>query len=337
MRKILVVLIGSVLAAPGISRADATTGAAFLKIDPSVRNQALGGAQPAYSFGSQAVGSNPANVSLLKGSGEAFASFSSLMDNSNYGSTALAIKAGSRAYAVSATQWSSGTMDRRDDTGAVTGKMSARDLALGFTVSQKLGHWRVGATGKGVQSSLAGYSSGWTPAADAGVSYLYKKSYWGLGISNAGAGLKYRGISEPLPTSVNGGVALAMGPATVIAGVTRWMKEKQTNSSLGMEYEISALTLRLGYRGATGTNLALKTHDTTYQLASDLAAGVGIAIRSLRIDYAVSMGAAEFGISHRVGVTWAWGMPAKKAASPSVNRGTPVRRSTNKPGKVWVR
>lgn len=336
MKKITAFLIGSFLAIPSFSRADATTGAAFLKIDPSVRNQALGGAQPAYSFGSQAVGSNPANVSLLKGAGEVSASFSSLMDNSNYGNTTVAAKLGSQVFAVSATEWSSGTMDKRDDTGAITGNVSAQDMAVGLTVSQKKGHWRVGATGKAIQSSLAGYSSGWTPAADAGVSYLYKKSYWGLGISNAGAGLKYRGVSEPLPTSINGGVALALGPATVIAGVTQWVKERQTDFSLGMEYELSMLTLRLGYRGATGTNLALQSHDSSYQLMGNLAAGVGIAIRSLRIDYAVSMGAAEFGFAHRVGLTWAWG-----GAKTSSKFGVPSSKlnltAPRKSGKSWVK
>ena len=124
-----------------------------------------------------------------------------------------------------------------------------------------------------------------------------------------------------------------MGPATVIAGVTQWVKEKQTDSSLGLEYELSVLTLRLGYRGATGTNLALQSHDSSYQLMSNLAAGVGIAIRSLRIDYAVSMGAAEFGFAHRVGLTWAWGAPAKRPASSLVV----PSRSVNKSGKTWVR
>lgn len=333
MKTMMVVLIGLILPVPELSLADATTGAAFLKIDPSVRNQALGGAQPAYSFGSQAVGSNPANVSVLKGSGEASASFSALMDNSNYGNIALAIKAGSRAFAVSATQWSSGGMDRRDETGAVTGTVSARDLAVGLTAAQKMGRWRVGVTGKAVQSSLAGYSSGWTPAADAGVSFAYGKTYWGLGVANVGSGLKYRSLSEPLPTAVNGGAAFNFGPATVIAGVTRWVKEKQTDSSVGLEYALSVLTFRLGYRGAAGTNLALQSHDATYQLMSNLAAGVGVAVGSFRIDYAAGMGAAEFGVAHRVGLTWVWGVPAKKASTIS----KPLRSSTSKSGKAWVK
>jgi hypothetical protein len=258
------------------------------------------------------------------------------MDNSNYGTSALAFKAGSRAYAVSATQWSSGTMDERDETGAVTGSVSARDLAAGLTVSQKMGHWRVGATGKAVQSSLAGYSSGWTPAADAGVSFLYGKSYWGLGISNAGGSLKYRSESEALPTSVNGGVALEAGPTTLIAGVTHWMKEKQTDSSLGVEYTLSALKLRLGYRGATGTNLAAKSHDASYQFLSNVAGGLGIAVGSLKIDYAVGMGAAEFGLAHRMGLTWVWG--AAKPGPKSRIPGSKLKANgARKSGKSWVK
>jgi hypothetical protein len=324
MKKLLAVLIGSFLAAPGISRADATSGAAFLKIDPSVRNQSLGGVQPAYSFGAQAVGSNPANVCILKGSGELTASIDALQGDSNYGNVAGAFKAGGRTWAVSATQWSSGSMDQRDDTGAVTGSFSARDLAAGLTMSEKLGPIRAGVTAKGIQSSIGTYSSAWTPAADVGVSMIVKDTLWGLSALNVGPGLKYRMEKDPLPTTVNGGGAVSLGPVTFVAGATYRLAEKDTAASLGMEYEISVLTLRLGYKGDTTSNQALKSDSGSIQALSGLAMGLGVKVGNLKVDYAMNTAAAEFGFAQRVGLTWAWGgAPAKQAAGGSRR----VRRS----------
>ena len=308
-------LIASFLAVPGFSRADATSGAAFLKIDPSVRNQSLGGVQPAYSFGAQAVGSNPANVCILKRSGEITASFDALQGDSNYGNVAGAFKAGGRVWAVSATQWSSGSMDKRDDTGAVTGSFSARDLAAGLTMSEKLGPIRAGITAKGIQSTLGPYSSAWTPAADAGVSMIVKNTLWGLSALNVGPGLKYRTEKDALPTTVNGGGAVSLGPVTFVAGATYRLAEKDTAASLGMEYEISVLTLRMGYKGDTTSNLALKSHTGGYQAMSGLAMGVGVKVGDFKVDYAVNTAAAEWGMTHRVGLTWACGgAPAKRSA-----------------------
>jgi len=311
-------LIASFLAVPGLSRADAASGAAFLKIDPSVRNQSLGGVQPAYSFGAQAVGSNPANVSILKKSGEITASFDALQGDSSYGNVAGAFKTGGRVWAVSATQWSSGSMDKRDDTGAVTGSFSARDLAAGLTVSEKLGPIRAGFTAKGIQSSIGTYSSAWSPAADLGVSMIVKNTLWGLSALNVGPGLKYRTEKEALPTTVNGGGAVSLGPVTVVAGATYRMAEKDTAASLGMEYEISVLTLRLGYKGDTTTNQTLKSDNGSAQMLSGLAMGLGVKVGDFKVDYAMNTAAAEWGMTQRVGLTWAWGgAPAKRAASGS--------------------
>jgi hypothetical protein len=311
-------LIVSFLAIPSLSRADATSGAAFLKIDPSVRNQSLGGVQPAYSFGAQAVGSNPANVCILKRTGELTASFDALQGDSNYGNVAGAFKAGGRTWAVSATQWSSGSMDKRDDTGAVTGSFSARDLASGLTVSQKLGPIRAGITAKGIQSTLATYSSAWTPAADLGVSMVVKNTLWGLSALNVGPGLKYRTEKDPLPSTVNGGGAVELGPVTVVAGATYRLAEKDTAASLGMEYEISVLTLRLGYKGETTSNPTLKSDGGSVQALSGLAMGLGVKVGNLKVDYAMNTAAAEWGMTQRVGLTWSWGgSPAKQTAAPA--------------------
>jgi hypothetical protein len=312
--KRLMTMVAVVLTTVG-ARAEGSA-AAFLKIDPSVRNQALGGAQTAYSFGAQAVGSNPANVGIMpKRDGEVAASFGALQGDSSYGHITTAFKAGASAYAVSATQWASGSMDRRDATGTKTGTVDARDMAVGVTASRKLGKIRAGVTGKMIQSELGGYSSGWTPAADAGISVAHKKTLWGVSVANLGSGLTYRTQTDKLPTTFNGGGAVSVGPMTIVAGATYRTAEKETIASLGMEYDISVLSLRLGYKNESATNLALKSHDGAYQAISGLAMGVGVAVRDFKIDYAVNTAAAEWGMTHRVGITWMWGVSTRDLAT----------------------
>jgi hypothetical protein len=96
------------------------------------------------------------------------------------------------------------------------------------------------------------------------------------------------------------------------------MAEKDTAASLGMEYEISVLTLRLGYKGDTTTNQTLKSDSGSTQMLSGLAMGLGVKVGDFKVDYAMNTAAAEWGMTQRVGLTWAWGgAPAKRAASGS--------------------
>jgi hypothetical protein len=153
---------------------------------------------------------------------------------------------------------------------------------------------------------------------------IVKDTLWGLSALNVGPGLKYRMEKDPLPTTVNGGGAVSLGPVTFVAGATYRLAEKDTAASLGMEYEISVLTLRLGYKGDTTSNQALKSDSGSIQALSGLAMGLGVKVGNLKVDYAMNTAAAEFGFAQRVGLTWAWGgAPAKQAAGGSRR----VRRS----------
>jgi hypothetical protein len=64
-------------------------GAAFLAIDPSVRAQALGGAQ-ALLAGAESLGHNPAGLALLPVSAEAVATYGALDEGVSYGHAAFA-------------------------------------------------------------------------------------------------------------------------------------------------------------------------------------------------------------------------------------------------------
>jgi len=100
-----------------------------------------------------------------------------------------------------------------------------------------------------------------------------------------------------------------------VAGATYRMAEKDTAASLGMEYEISVLTLRLGYKGDTTSNQTLKSDNGSAQMLSGLAMGLGVKVGDFKIDYAMNTAAAEWGMTQRVGLTWAWGgAPAKRTA-----------------------
>src|SRR5689334_3294553 len=91
-KAVAVFTAGAVFAAA--ARAADGSGAAFLKIGPSVGGEALGGLNPAVSFGAQAAGVNPANASRLEGSTEFTSGFATLIGQSQYGQASLAFRRG---------------------------------------------------------------------------------------------------------------------------------------------------------------------------------------------------------------------------------------------------
>src|SRR5690348_10340155 len=68
-----------------------TSGAAFLKIDPSPRSYALASADAVAVSGAQAIGQNPANIGLMSQKYEVFTSYETLLDGTQYGHAAVAL------------------------------------------------------------------------------------------------------------------------------------------------------------------------------------------------------------------------------------------------------
>jgi hypothetical protein len=298
-----VLMLAMTLAANGW--ADETAGA-FLKITPSVRGEALGGLNPAAVSGAQAMGVNPANLAQVSGR-EFTSGFATMIGDSSYGTAGLGLRRNDRVVlGAHVTYLQSGTLEGRDAAGNLTRDFNARDMAAGLTAAMGDEDFRAGVTGKAVRQEVGEFKSNTSMAIDGGVSMKTGNLSLSAAALNLGGKLKFRGEERNLPVIYSLGASLPLGSGlTGLGGVSQIAGE--TVASMGVEYNLKSVSLRAGYRGEGGENLAKKSQKGGEQALGGLTGGIGVEINSWRLDYAVSQTAAEFGMSHRAAVTFKWG------------------------------
>ncbi len=294
-----------------------TSGAAFLRIDPSPRTYALGGASSVMAFGAQSLNSNPANLGAAKYKYEAFTSFSNPAGNSRYAHASFAVnrslhrKNRLEGLGVSLTQLSVGNAEGRDRSGAKTSSFASMDRALSVSASSLISdRLRAGATGKLIQSELAGYRAATTFAGDFGISYDLSRDKtpisFGFAMRNAGPGLSYINQTDPLPTSLNAGVGIGLGRATFLAEAVRTLAERQTDFNTGMEFGFGPLALRAGLSSQAGQ---FGRSATESSIVRNFSYGIGLKLRSVKFDYALSSQPGGLSATHRAALTLTWGAP----------------------------
>ncbi len=295
----------------------AGSGASFLRVDPSPRTQAMGNSSSVLSFGAQSLGANPANLGAVKYKYEMFTSFANLAQDEQYAHAAFAVnRSVSRRNRIeglgfSVTQLTVANAEGRDRSGARTNSFGSADRAITLSASSLLGErLRAGATGKLIQSELAGYRSAATFAGDFGLSYDLSSAKTpfslGLALRNAGPGLRYINQSDPLPSSLNAGLGLGVGRATLIAETIQLLNDHQTHFSSGMEFGFGPLSLRAGL----STLAARSSAKSASPLVENISYGVGLKLANLKFDYALGGRAGgQGGTVHRVALTLTWGAP----------------------------
>ena len=164
------------------------------------------------------------------------------------------------------------------------------------------------------------------------------KALLSAGVSNLGGKLTFAGgQGSKLPTHYDLGAAYDFGEITAVVGAGKWVNEGTTYMDLGVEYRLGPIALRAGYRGDTGTNLALDAQKSGDKALGGITGGLGIKRENWRVDYAAGQSAAEYAWSQRVSLTVAWGGPGPKktAWAPSSREG--YTRQANRSGKGWVK
>lgn len=295
--------------------------AAFLKIDPSPRSYAMGRSRVVSSLGAQAVGANPANLQKLSDKYELFTTYSSLYDDAKYVHVSGAISRSRNsnrlvdAIGIAVTNLGVGGFETRDISGAKIGSFSARDtvVALSACGSTKLGIG-LGVTGKFISSRIGQYSTGMSYATDIGMEYSYRKFAFpvrmGLSLSNMGRGIKFVNNTDPLPSSIDAGVEVFIAPLTVVLKTSHLLNDKNTETSVGLEYGIGSVRLRAGYRGTgsgEGQEFASGESGTLGEIFDGFSTGIGLHLKALKLDYALGQDSADFGLTHRMSVTFQWG------------------------------
>lgn len=340
MKKLTAAVVAAVLGAGplragyGDGSGGAESGAAFLRINPSVRGEALGGLNPAAAAGASGMGVNPSALAGVEGR-ELTSAFATMMGGSQYGHVAFGAGRGRSAVGASVTFLRSEQLQGRDAAGAPTADFRAQDMAAGLTMARAWGEsFQAGITGKVLRQEIGAFKSKPAFAGDAGLGFRTGAIGWGLSALNMGAGIDFEGRKRSLPAVYALGVSVPLGGGmTALAGGAQSLGE--TTATMGLEYSLRTVNLRVGYRSG-GSSLARRAQKSSEQALGGLTGGIGISVKNFRIDYAVSQAAVEWGMGHRASVTFKWGgepaaAPARKAAPKPAKAAAPRARPAAKP------
>jgi hypothetical protein len=278
----LVLFAGAVLPFGRVlAKSAGTTAVPFLSMGVGARALAMGEAATAATGDATALYWNPGALTRLEGHSATFMHAATLEESSlDYASYGRGN--GKSAWGVGLQYFSAGDIDQTDLTGATTGSLTPKDVALTGGYARTVRGYGLGISAKYVQSKLVDTAQ--TLAADGGVmspAFWKDRLRFGGSVANLGGKIKYDQESAPLPLTLRGG--LEARPWTGWTGALDVVAPKGENVhlALGAEYRLTmgselSLALRGGYN----------SRESTGGSAEGLSAGLGFGWRKLVVDYA---------------------------------------------------
>ena len=272
-----------------------TAAALFLREDPSARGFAMGGVYLPLINSPGAAYLNPAALGHITGHHVELSMWKGLDAVSQYSFAGAVISSRrSGVFNVNYLNYNTGTEDVYDLNDNLSKVTLQKDYAVSAGWGKNLGEiFFVGGQLKRVNSVLAQSYSASALTFDAGVMYksLDDKVTIGAGARNMGGSLKYKNLSDPLPRSVTGeaGYRWPLYEASLTAGlsVQKSLGSNTIDSGIGLEYCSSGipLVLRAGLREMDGEVKA--------------AAGIGVALKGVTVDYGFSAAGQFAGTEQR--------------------------------------
>jgi len=308
MKKLLILCFAVLLAVSVSSYAGGpgTTAAQFLKIEPSARPMAMGGAYSAVVEDSNAVFFNPAGLAGIE-QREMAGTYLRYFQAINYGSLSGAMKfkensavgLGIKYLGVTDIE-RRGTADTSDPTGtASVDTFGAMDTALAVSYAVRnpfpsvLENLDAGANLKFTYQTID-EESAFSAMADLGALYpVNEKVKIALVVQNIGMNVKFKDESDPLPVNIKaGGAYKPIDSLTIAADLNEYIIDEILYASIGAEYWIKEIVaLRGGYKYGYDTD--------SLGSSVGLSGGVGFRYSGLGLDYAFAP-FGELGDTHRV-------------------------------------
>ena len=188
--------------------------------------------------------------------------------------------------------FSSGTMDKVDNTGLSAGTFSASDLSAAVCLSAKLtDNIPAGISVKFISSAIDDVV-GSAFAVDLGLQYILDNDItFGAGVFNLGTNLKHSLLDESLPMNIKGGILLKLLGASLSADAIL-PSSGSFGFSTGAEYVFSL---------SNDSNMAARVGYDSMVSTGGLSAGAGFAIGNLSLDYAFLM-FGDLGNNHRFSI-----------------------------------
>nr|ALS90652.1 outer membrane protein transport protein (OMPP1/FadL/TodX) [uncultured bacterium] len=278
-----------------------------LRNEASARSTAMGGAFVTVMNDPAGIFYNPALLVSIDTAQASFTFFKHLLDI-NSGSATFATNIEDIGHVGAAVSYNDfGTFERRDKNGQEVGEFGSSDIVVLVGWGTTLGEgFSAGLNAKAIFSTIDTYGSS-ALALDGGLLYSDTASRLqaGLSLLNLGAQLSSFGdSSEPLPLDLKVGVSHQLRglPLLIALNFTRLLDptddflHRFSSFDIGGEFTISRpLRLRVGYNNRIRQDVPLGSSKGL----SGLAAGIGIVVKSYRLDYAFSS-FDRIGGQHRV-------------------------------------
>ncbi len=269
----------------------------FLRTNINARTAALGEATVAAMDDSSATSLNPAALHNSP-AGKVSLTFIKHVLDINSGLASYVFAGANRSkWGMFVSFQSHGTFDGMDALGNPTGQTySPSGVAVGATYSNEIDTGFYYGVGLNLINSHLSNSSSTAFGINAGLLYHIPNSRWNVGLAatNIGAQLSsFNGASDPMPADVRIGVnhRLRGLPLLVNFSFNHLVDQNQAlfdhfkNFSLGGElYLGKIIQVRLGYNNTIHNAASLPVSSNF----AGISAGVGIALKSLSIDYGMN-------------------------------------------------
>jgi hypothetical protein len=264
----------------------------FLKLGTGVRAAGMGDTGAACSSGAEAIYWNPAGIAGAGGEVLLSHTIWAAETSIETAGAVVPVSPGSN-MGLLVNYFMSGTIDKVDNTGLLTGTYSNSDMSVALCFGTNLlSGVPLGLSVKYIGSTIDG-TSATAFAADVGAKYDFGSMLTaGLAVQNIGMQLKYTTVAESLPLNIKAGVLFKADKSFLIAGDVNFPNDGSMGFSVGAEYQLDLGTsmtaaLRAGYKSSGTGNL------------SGLSTGAGVVFSSFQLDYALVM-FGVLGNNHRI-------------------------------------
>ncbi len=312
MKKLnLILAIMVVSGVVGISHSGGvgTTGAQFLKIDPSARPIGMGGAYSAVSDDSSAIFYNPAGIAHLKDK-EISGTYLKYFQSINYGSLSGVMPLRKGVFGVGINYLGVTDIEKRgtEDVDDKDGTSSpptfgAMDTAISLcyavqnAVPAVLKNLDIGGNLRFIYQTID-EESAFSVMLDAGGYYsVNEKLSLALSIQNIGMAVKFKDEADPLPLNLKAGAAYKpLDGLTVACDINEYIIDELLYVSMGAEYWIKEIVaFRAGYKYGYDID--------SLGEAVGFAGGFGLRYWGLRLDYSFAP-FGSLGDTHRITISF---------------------------------
>ena len=287
----------------GIDPGAGTTGFDFLRITPTAREAALGGASVGAALSPMGFWFSPAHAVTVE-SPRAHVGYLSYVAGIHIGSAAYSQPVGTdKGIGFGLVYLNAGTMKRTNERGEELGTFGVSFADMNLSGAMRLGD--AAAVGVAVQGLYGSIDTFFTMGLAGNVGATYRLPVdglaAGLAVKNVGYQLKaFRTDRDPMPIDFGIGLGYQPNPALNLALDVHKPIDNRINVRAGVEgWVADLLALRAGY---TSDGVDLKAGGGTDILAG-LTTGLGVRWHGYELDYCF-IPMVELGVAHRLSLAF---------------------------------